>query len=133
MWRVENWQNDSRVSFFLFFYKNILFFFLSVFFYKPQNTSFFNFSSVLTNHRALFPSLYTVYFGVITSHKIFFPLISTSSLSFAKRFFPKMTLVKTLLRTPWTILTWKNCVLLNSVREFSEIEARLLLTIFICL
>ena len=32
-----------------------------------------------------------------------------------------------------TILTEKSCVLLNSVREFIELEAWLLLTFFICL
>ena len=32
-----------------------------------------------------------------------------------------------------TILTWKACVLLNSVQKFLEIQGWLLLTFFICL
>ena len=32
-----------------------------------------------------------------------------------------------------TILTWKTCVLLNSVQKFLEIQGWLLLTFFICL
>ena len=34
---------------------------------------------------------------------------------------------------PLTVLARKNCILLNSVQEFIEIEAWLLLTFFICL
>ena len=41
--------------------------------------------------------VYTVYFGIATSHKIFFSRISTSSFSCVQRSFSKMKLVKTLL------------------------------------
>ena len=41
---------------------------------------------------------YVAYF--VTSHKIVSSYISTSSLSYAQRFFSKMKLVKTSLRTP---------------------------------
>ena len=40
-----------------------------------------------------------MYFGVVTSDKIFFSRINTSSLSCIQRFFSKMKMVKTLLRT----------------------------------
>ena len=43
--------------------------------------------------------IYIAFFSVITSDKIFFPWISTSSSSCIQRFFPKMKLVKTSLRT----------------------------------
>ena len=49
------------------------------------------------------------------------------------------SLYKKCIITPWkkelclTILTRKNCVLLNSVQEFIEIEAWLFLVFFICL
>ena len=47
----------------------------------------------------LYYFLYTVYFAVVTSHKIFFSCISTPSLSYGKRIFSKRKLVKTSLRT----------------------------------
>ena len=43
--------------------------------------------------------LYTLYFGVVTYHKILFSCINMSSLSCVQRFFSKMKLVKTLLYT----------------------------------
>ena len=43
--------------------------------------------------------LYTVYFGFVTSHKIFFSCISTSSLSYVQKFFSKRKLVKSLFCT----------------------------------
>ena len=46
----------------------------------------------------LYYLLYTVYFVVVTSHKIFFSCISTSSLPYGQRFFSRK-LVKTLLCT----------------------------------
>ena len=47
----------------------------------------------------LYYLLYTVYFVVVTSHKIFFSCISTSSLPYGQRFFSRRKLVKTLLCT----------------------------------
>ena len=44
--------------------------------------------------------LYTVYFGAVTSHKICFSCISTSSLSYVQRFSSKRELVKIFLCTP---------------------------------
>ena len=47
----------------------------------------------------LYSFLYTKYVSVVTSHKMFFScIISTSSLSYVPRFFSKRELVKTLLR-----------------------------------
>ena len=43
--------------------------------------------------------LYGVYFGVVSSHKIFFSCISMSSLTCVQRFCSKMRLVKTFLCT----------------------------------
>ena len=40
-----------------------------------------------------------MYFGVVTSHKMFFSYISTSSLSYVRRFFSKRKLMKTSLHT----------------------------------
>ena len=40
-----------------------------------------------------------MYFGVVTSHKIFFSCISTASFLCIQGFFSEMKLVKTLLRT----------------------------------
>ena len=47
----------------------------------------------------IYSFLYTVYFGVVTSHKMFFSCISTSSLSYIQRFFSKRIIVKTFLHT----------------------------------
>ena len=47
----------------------------------------------------LYSFLWTVYFGVVTSHKIFFSCVSTSSLSCFQIFFSEMKLVKTSLHT----------------------------------
>ena len=43
--------------------------------------------------------IHTVYFGVVTSHKILFSCLYRSSLSCVQRFFSKMKLKKTLLPT----------------------------------
>ena len=59
----------------------------------------------------LYPFLYTVYFDVVTSHKVFFSSISTSSLSCAQRFFSKMKLVKTLLLTQLKQINLENCTM----------------------
>ena len=40
-----------------------------------------------------------MHFGVVTSHKMFFSCISTSSLSYIQRFFSKRIIVKTFLHT----------------------------------
>ena len=47
----------------------------------------------------LYSFIYTMYFGVVTSHKMFFSYISTSSLSYVRRFFSKRKLMKTSLHT----------------------------------
>ena len=47
----------------------------------------------------LYYFLYTLYFGFVTSHQIFFSCIITSSLSYVQRFFSKRKLVKTSLHT----------------------------------
>ena len=47
----------------------------------------------------IFLFLYTVYFSVVTSDKIFFSCISRSSLSCIQKFFSKIKLVKTSLHT----------------------------------
>ena len=39
--------------------------------------------------------LYTVYFGIVTSHKMLFSCITMSGLSYVQRFFSKRKLVKT--------------------------------------
>ena len=40
-----------------------------------------------------------MYFGVVSSHRMFFSCVSTSSFPYVQRFFPKRKLVKTSLRT----------------------------------
>ena len=58
--KVENRQtNQQLVSFYFFSSKHLVFFFMSVFFYKSKTflTSLFNLSPVLTNHWSLFRSL----------------------------------------------------------------------------
>ena len=40
-----------------------------------------------------------MFFGVVTSHKMFFSYISTSSLSYVRRFFSERKLMKTSLHT----------------------------------
>ena len=69
--------------------------------------------------------LYTMYFGVVTYHKILFSCINTSSLSCVQRFFSKMKLVKALLYTQL-----KQTNLENQLHISTESQKNLMILLF---
>ena len=97
--------------------------------------------------------LYTVYFSVVTSHKMLFSCISMSSLSYVKIFFSKRKLGKTLLRTQLKQTNLENRLLISieSAKGFNDtvfqhfvdelkhrnsdiqMDLQLLVSLFLCL
>ena len=77
------------------FYNNLV---LCYYFFSCVLKILFSYPCIMNCTQKLYNKTY-VYFGVVTSHKIFFSCISTSSLSYGQRFFSKRKLVKTSLCT----------------------------------